>query len=345
MNTQTSSNTARPAWHTPELEQAAACLAQVNRPAVVGHNTPDADCLASQFAVALALAERGARPCAVIPSQSISQRLEFLLEMADGIQIVEDLPDDADWVLVVDTAMARRVNLPEKDAKLAGKRIFNLDHHATNDDFGEVNYVDAKASSSSELVWRVFGVMGVPISPQIASLLYTGLFGDTEGFTLPNTTESSLHTAADLVSRGARVPYIGEQMARSKTQHEFDLLRTVYRNTRVIADGRIAYSTVTHDDLVLAGCSAQDIDDQVGVPRSLRGVQMALLFSEGVPGVVRVNFRGEGDLSVLPLAKSLNGGGHHQAAGTKLPGEFAPTVDRVLEAAVCYLDNPASFDA
>lgn len=343
MTLEQTSNTIHPAWHTEQVDRAADCLKQVSRPAIVGHVTPDADCLASQFTLAIALEARQARPQVVIPPGSISQRLGFMLELAGSCPILQDLPDDPDWVLVVDTAMARRVNLPDKQAKLAGKRIFNLDHHVTNNDFGEVNYVDPHASSSAELIWRVLKAMGAAITPQIASLLYSGLYGDTSGFSLPNTTESSLHVAADLVSCGADVAHIGEQLLRSMTRHDLDLLRTVFDNTRVIADGRIAYSTVTFEELSASGCSAADIDDQVSIPRALRDVRLAMLFSEGTPGVVRVNFRGEGRLEVLPLAQSLGGGGHRQSAGTKIRGAFEPAVERVLEMATKYVDDPSSW--
>jgi phosphoesterase RecJ-like protein len=327
-----------------QVAKAAECLKQVRRPAIVGHITPDADCLASQFALATVLQARGTQPRVVIPPGSISQRLQFMLPLAGTPTVFEDLPEDADWVLVVDTAMARRVNLPDKDAKLAGKPIFNLDHHVTNDDFGRVNCVDPQASSSAEIVWRVLRAMDVDITPQVASLLYCGLYGDTSGFSLPNTTPSSLHVAADLVSRGADVAHIGEQLLRSMTRHDFDLLRTVFDNTRVIADGRIAYSTVTYEELTRSGCSAADIDDQVSIPRALRTVELAMLFSEGQPGIVRVNFRGEGGLSVLPLAKAMGGGGHLQSAGTKIRGPFEPTVQKVLDVAAEYLRDPAAFN-
>ena len=61
-----------------------------------------------------------------------------------------------------------------------------------------------------------------------------------------------------------------------------------------------------------------DIDDQVSIPRALKGVAIAMLFSEGEPGVIRINLRGEGKITVLELAQRFGGGGHTQSAGVRV---------------------------
>jgi phosphoesterase RecJ-like protein len=152
----------------------------------------------------------------------------------------------------------------------------------------------------------------------VASLLYCGIHGDTAGFSLPNTSADCLSLAARLVQAGADVTHIGEQLCRSQARPDFELLRRVYDHTTVVADGHIAYSYLSHGDIVESQCSAEDIDDQVSIPRALAGVRIAILFSEGEPGVVRVNLRGEGRTSVIEIAQAFGGGGHTQSAGIRV---------------------------
>ncbi|HOW19469.1 MAG TPA: DHHA1 domain-containing protein, partial [Phycisphaerae bacterium] len=98
-------------------------------------------------------------------------------------------------------------------------------------------------------------------------------------------------------------------------------------------DGLIAYSTASHEEITGAGCGPADIDEQVAIPRSLKGIRMAILFTEGKPGRVRINFRGEGGTNVLELARELGGGGHATSAGAIVNGSLPQVVPDVLERA------------
>ena len=217
--------------------------------------------------------------------------------------------------------------------------MVNIDHHDTNTRFGDVNWIDPNASSTAEMVYRLLDGAGRTVTPTIASLLYAGILTDTCGFELPTTSTSCLQVAAELVRHGADVAQLGERLCRSLTSSEFDLLRTVYANTKIVADGEIAYSTAGYDDIIGAGCTAADIDDQVAVPRSLQGVRLSFLLTEGNKGKTRINFRGEGNVEVLELAKRFGGGGHRQAAGAVVDGCVEETLPTILNAAIEHIKN------
>lgn len=321
----------------PEVTDA---LVRPSRPLLVGHVTPDADCLSSMYGLATGLAAVcNATPRIALPPGSVSDRLTFLASWAD-VQIATngDL-ESADAVITLDSAKLSRLNVEGGGQSLArpGRPIINIDHHVTNPAYGQFNWVVGDASSTAELVFYVLQALNVAITADLASMLYAGIHADTDGFALPNTTADALATAAELVRGGARVEEVCEKLQRSRRQADFDLLRILYANTRRAAGGRIAYSTVTHAELTGAGCRAEDIDDQVNVPRSLDGIDIAILFTEGVQGKVRINFRGEKGISVLPLAELLKGGGHRQAAGAIIPGTVEEVVARVVEEAGRHL--------
>jgi len=312
------------------------------RPVVVGHVRPDADCLGSMLAMALTWPgiARPAAP-ASLPDGSLSQRLAFL---ADWAKVPLATPRDiaeADGFVVVDTATRSRCNVDKVlgDGWASDRPIINIDHHVSNAQFGRHNWIDPEAGSSAELVYRLIAASGRPLTPVVASLLYAGMHSDTVGFSLPTTTASGLKAAADLVEAGARVAEIGESLCRSQTRSEFDLYRIIYDNTCVTPDGRIAYSTASYDEITGVGCSKADIDEQVVIPRSIRGIQLAILFSEGTKGRVRLNLRGETGVNVLDLATQLGGGGHTQAAGAIIDGTIEQAVARVLPLAARQLDE------
>ncbi len=309
-------------------------------PVVVTHVVPDADAVGSMLAMALASTFDGRRPKVALPDGSLSQRLVFLREW---VKVPVASPEDfakADGFIVLDTAKKDRCNVGRElkgTQWSAGRCVVNIDHHATNTRFGDVNWVAGDVGSTCELVYYLLCATGRPIDPVVASCLFAGIQTDTLGFSLPTTTASALWASAELVALGADVAELGERLCRSRRKSEFDLLRVVYANTKILAQGRLAYSSASYDEIHRAGCKAADIDDQINVPRSLSGVQLAMLLTEGRAGKTRINFRGSGPVTVVELAEQFGGGGHSQAAGAVLDCELPEAIDKVVPPAVDHL--------
>jgi phosphoesterase RecJ-like protein len=301
--------------------------------AIAGHVTPDADCIGSIGALWLALPELGVTPVASLPPASVARRLRFLAEESGLKAAVASEFQAADLLIAVDTAKQPRLNIEDDAATIQELPILNIDHHASNTRFGAINYIDGHRSSTAEMIYEVLTALGCQITPAIATLLFAGIYTDTQGFGLTNTTPRSLDVAHRLAQAGARIHAVAERLQRSQTMNEFALLKTIYANTRVAEDGQLAWSTASFDEIHAAGCSANDIEDQVEIPRSIEGVRLAILLTEGNRGKIRINFRGEGGLSVLELAKQFNGGGHRAAAGAILDGTIAEISERVVAAA------------
>jgi phosphoesterase RecJ-like protein len=298
------------------------------RIALIGHVTPDADCLGAIGALWLALAEIGKQPLVAMPARSVSRRLQFLVEHAGWRPAAPAELAGCDLAIVLDTARARRANVDGKLEALPNAAVLNIDHHASNERFGKWNWIDAGRSSTSEMVYELLRALDCRITPLIATLLYAGIHSDTQGFSLSNTTARSLEVAHDLAQAGAEIPALCENLHRSHSRGEFELLQIVYRNTRV-----------SHEEFAKTGCVASDIDNQVEIPRSIENVLVVILFSEGNQGKIRMNFRGERGVNVLELARKFGGGGHHSAAGAILDGRIADVCERVLPEAREYVAN------
>lgn len=315
-----------------------AALNNAQAPVIAGHTNPDVDATGAMLALARVLPAPD--KAVVLPGRHLSRRIKFMLDwskapLADAARFAR-----ADVLVTVDTAGPARLNIPAEWSAVRDRFVINIDHHVTNPDFGQINWVVDNASSSCELVYRLIVASGWSMDGITASLLYAGIHADTCGFTLPTASAETFEAMVGLVRAGADIEQVGARLYRSHHPHEFDLLRTVYHNTRLVGDGRIAYSTLTLAEIQAAGCTPADIDDQVSIPRSLSGIRIAMLFSEAEPGVVRVNLRGEEGTEVLPLAVALGGGGHAYSAGVRVRGAMGDVVARVLEQAVAFLGSP-----
>ena len=316
-------------------------------PIIISHVVPDADALGSMLAIARSLTGRECSPKIALPDGSLSRRLAFMLDLADvPIASREDFAA-ADGFIVTDTAKKPRCNvgreLKESDWS-AGRPVANIDHHHTNTRFGDVDWVVDDAGSSCELVYYLLDALQQStkatcgaIDPNTASLLYAGIQTDTVGFSLPTTRDWAVLAAANLLNAGADVAEVGRRLYHCQSKSEFDLLRVIYANTKIVADGQIAYSFAGFDEIRDSGCTAADIDDQISVPRSLNGARVAMLFTEGNKGKTRINFRSSGEVTIADLAAQFKGGGHAQAAGAILDCGLEQAMEKVIPRAVDYL--------
>lgn len=314
-------------------------LRTMRSPIMIAHVVPDADALGSMLGLARALTSDECNPKVSIPDGSLSKKLTFLTQWAQVPLATGTDFTHADGFIALDTAKKPRCNVGKERKQsdwLGSRPLLNVDHHNTNTLFGTVNWVVEASGSTCELVYYLLRAMERKIEPVVASLLYGGLLTDSLGFSLPTTSVIGLNTAADLVALGADVAELGERLCRSQSKSEFDLLRVIYANTKVL-NGGVAYSSASYDEIHDAGCTAADIDDQITVPRSLDGARLAMLFTEGNKGKTRMNFRGSGDVTVVELAALFNGGGHAQAAGAILDCGLQEAIDRVLPKAIEHI--------
>ena len=105
----------------------------------------------------------------------------------------------------MDTAKAKRVNIDGKLEAIPNAKVLNIDHHTTNTQYGDWNWVEGDASSSCELIYLLIKALGCQVTPTIATLIYAGIHSDTQGFSLANTTNRSLRVAAELAEAGADI--------------------------------------------------------------------------------------------------------------------------------------------
>ncbi|TWT40872.1 Bifunctional oligoribonuclease and PAP phosphatase NrnA [Phycisphaerae bacterium RAS1] len=316
---------------------AADALRGASRIAILGHVNPDADCLGSMGAVRLGLTSIGKSCVLSLPPESVARKLTYLTALGamHGGTLVEVRACNAS--LILDTAREKRVNIAGEAAAFAAlPPIINVDHHATNTRYGDVNWVDPHRSSTAEMAFELLCALGCAATSDIATLLYAGIHSDTQGFSLASTTPRCLDVAHQLARAGARIAEVGERLHRSQTREEFALHQLIHQNTRISADGRVAWSSASLAEIAATGCDANVIDNQVEIPRSIEGITVAMLFTEGEPGVIRVNFRGEGGTAVLPIAEAFGGGGHVASAGARVRGELGEVIERVVAAASLF---------
>jgi phosphoesterase RecJ-like protein len=294
---------------------------------VVAHARPDGDSIGSMLALYHMLKIAGKEPL-VYSQDAIPENYRFL---PGSDEVVFDLPvgRSYDAVFLLDCSELDRVGDHWEEISKAGP-VVNIDHHLSNDRFTEIYLIDAHASSTAELLYRLAGALEWDLSKDAADCLYTGILTDTGGFCYGNTGRDSLFAAADLVARGADPQWVSENVYESSPIAKIRLLAKAMAALEFHLDGKVGLMVVTLADFATCGALHEHTEGFVDLPRSIRGVQVSILFTEVAERSYKVSLRSKGRVNIERVARSFGGGGHLNAAACRVQGELVAVKSRML---------------
>ena len=291
---------------------------------ILTHDYPDGDTLGSGFALCLALRQKGKK--ARVITTNIPDDFIFLQEN------ITEQSFETETVVSVDVADEKL--LGKNREKYEGRIDLCIDHHMTNKMDAPLRCVDGTAAANCEILFRLFKLMDVEITRDIANNLYTGISTDTGCFRYTNTTSATLRAAADILDIGCDSAYINKVMFETKTRKKLALEREVYDTMEFCFNGRCAIIAVTLDIRKKIGVSDGELEGLASIPRQIEGVQIGITMREKEPGVFKVSVRAdENVVNAAQFCAGFGGGGHAAAAGCSVKGTLQEAKQK-LKAAV-----------
>ncbi len=287
---------------------------------LVSHPRPDGDTLSAACAFMQYLNQINT---AHMPFCTTPVSAEFLF-LPDAHKVTWDQEifneHDFDTICVFDTGDLEYAGIKDIIAGMDKKPvIINVDHHYTNTNYGDFNYVMPYASSTTEVLYHYFTEIGVHIDEPTATCLLTGLITDTGNFSNQATTTESVSVAAELLRRGAQFDKILKRTFRNKSVNGLRVWGTMLSRLRTNEEHDIAYTYVTRNDIAQAGVDDEEIEGLSNFLNSLGEGKAVLVMREmeggGIKGSLRTT---QDDVDVSAWAVKLGGGGHKKAAGFTL---------------------------
>jgi len=296
---------------------------------IVGHVRPDGDCIGSQLGLALALKNEGKR-VTVWNQDAVPQKYKFL--NPDGMFEKPRQGENFDCVIATDCASFER--LGKVGDCISERKVFiNIDHHVSNTRYADVNWISPREPSCGELIYRLIKVARWPITKPIADLLFTGISTDTGSFQYANTRPGTFHAAAELVTRGANLAKICDEVYQSYPLSRAKLLKHVYSKFRLTDHDRIAWFWLKQKDLNRTGADSNDTEGLIDHIRAIEPVVIACVFEEIDPEMTRISLRSKNALvNVSEICGQFGGGGHPAAAGARIAGTPLSTQRKVIAA-------------
>lgn len=285
------------------------------------HQNVDADGLASAIALRLGLQQLGVNLVPMVSDGHRPGSLDFLPGFEEVLVYGHDELPEYDLLCLVDCSDKRRLGAfysDDPDRVSGTVPIVNIDHHVTNDKFGQVNIVEPKAAAASEIVSDLLKEWGTTLDRDIAQCLLSGIYGDTLGLRTDSTTARTMRTAASLVDAGADPVPVVDALFRVKPRSTVCLWEKALRNVQYT--GGLIWTELTKETLERCGADASEAEGLVNFLVGTEGAGAAALLYANDKGW-RVSLRSlPNGVDVAQIAAEFGGGGHPRAAGVQIEG-------------------------
>jgi phosphoesterase RecJ-like protein len=304
---------------------------------VASHIDPDGDAVGSELALQSVLKRLG-KTVRVLAEDGVPASYAFL----EGAGEVSTSPGEpCDVAVVVDSGTLERTGWVA-DVVRRCPVIVNIDHHKSNDNFGNINLVETSAAAAGEIVYKLLRALGVELTKGEAEALYVAMMTDSGCFRFPCTTSETLRIAAHLMEIGVAPYHVSSEIYWRKSLASVKILGSALSSIEVTPDGKIATMDVTRDMYRSSGATSSDTEGFANYPRSIDGVAVGVLLREADDGLVRVSLRAAEGYDVDEVAKAFGGGGHSTAAGFRIQGDVPSVKDEVRRGIISHLKKRQS---
>lgn len=304
-------------------------IKESNRIAIMSHIMPDGDSIGSSLALCSALKKFG-KEVSFILDDSIPKIYKFLEGSGEVRSPEENKSFDA--VIVLDCGDAER--LGKSRLYLEDNFVINIDHHISNNNFGNLNLVDANVSATGEIVYRIIKELGIDMDKGISECIYTAIVTDTGQFQYSNTTAVTHRIAGDLINNGVSVPFIFEKIYQNSSKGKVFLMKAALNSLEFYYNDSIACISITTEQMKEANAKDEDSEGIINLVRDIECVEVAVFLKELEPNKIKVGLRSKKVIDVAAIALRFGGGGHVRSAGCMLDETVSEVKEKVIDAII-----------
>lgn len=298
---------------------------------LVSHINPDGDSIGSLLAFGKSLKHKYGEKVILLKSDKIPDTFKFLNNMnyLSDLQILKAI-DDNSTLITLDCGDLNRIGAVNDSIKNF-KSIINIDHHKSNNLFGEINIVDSDASSTSEIIFKLLKDNSLLIDKDIAEALYTGISSDTGSFKYESTDANTHRIASELLEYNIDKSKIIFYLYQNRSIETTNIFIEAIKKIEFHYHNKIGITIITKNMMKEANASVSDIDGIVEFIRDTENIEIACVIKEIDINKYKVSLRSKSYLDVSQIATHFNGGGHKKAAGMVVEGNVEKIKYKLLQ--------------
>jgi bifunctional oligoribonuclease and PAP phosphatase NrnA len=304
-------------------------IKESNKIAIMSHIMPDGDNVGSSLALYNTLKKLG-KDVHFILDDDIPKVYKFL-KNSDKVERPSQY-EHFDAVIALDCGDAGR--LGKSRLYLENNFVINIDHHISNDEFGNLNVVDPNAAATAEIVYQIIKILGVAMDKEISECLYIAIVTDTGQFQYSNTTFKTHQIAGELINNGVNVSLMFERVYQNSSKEKVMLMKTALDTLEFYHNDSISCITLTLKQMEDINAMDMDSDGIINLARDIECVEAAIFLKELEQGKIKVGLRSKKVIDMAAIALQFGGGGHVRAAGCTLHGTMEEIKEKILEAII-----------
>ncbi len=298
---------------------------------ITSHTNLDGDGIGSELALHFIL--KKLKKKSIILNQDKLPKIYHFLPRSNKVHYLEDNCIDTKGIdvgIVLDCSNAKRIGKTYEIFKNI-KTVINIDHHKSNENFGDLNYVDSSVSSVGEIIYELIRSINIDLLDEdISTCLFTAIITDTGSFRYSNVSSKTFKIASDLTSFGIKPHLIANNIYNRKTYSGLKLLGEALSTLEVDDSNYVSWLTITRKMLNNAKANDEEIEGIIDVATTLDNTEISILFRETKNNKIKISFRSKGNFDVNKFAGKFKGGGHPNAAGCLCSGKMDKIKEEIL---------------
>lgn len=292
------------------------------------HQSPDGDSLGSATALLQGLRALN-KEAYIISKEEIPDTFSYLPYSEEITGLLQDVKEDTDLVIVLDCGDFKRINA-NLDRDNRQYKLINIDHHLSNEKYGDLNYVDVNSAAVGEIIYDLLTQLKVDITKEIGKSIYTSILTDTGSFKHSNTTRVTHEIAGAIIKTGVNFNKIQRQIFENKEFNKVKFFGKVIDALTLHINNKVAFMDITEKMLNEVGLESIDSSEVIHFGAMISGVEVVALFKESKGGV-KVSLRSKEVVDVSKVAEIFDGGGHKRAAGLFCEGSMSDVKDKMYK--------------
>ncbi len=280
------------------------------------HVRPDGDCLGAALALARVLRSLG-KDVTTVCQDPVPEHYLFLPESNTIVRTSDRR--DFDVGVVVDCDQPHRTGTAAELVNSA-RTSARIDHHLSGANYGDIQIVQTKISSTSELIIELFEANDIAIDKHTAMMLLTGIIFDTGGFRYSNATSRTFQIVSQFAAMGIRPSRLVRAVFESRSLKSAQLLGRALCSMQAAEGGAIVLAQLSYSDYEELGVDDSDSEGIVNSVAAIKGPRVVMLLREAELGVIRISLRSRDGFDVSRVASAFGGGGHAVASGCTIDG-------------------------
>ncbi len=290
------------------------------------HVRPDGDAIGSSLAWGRALEQKGKKVRLFCPDDIPLKYSSFIpdINISRTFNPPGNIPTLA---FILDCSDLERLDYMKEDV-LGLDKLFNIDHHGTNVQYGHYNLLDPSAAATGEIIYKLIEGLQIELTKEMSLFLYIALASDTGSFKYENTSPQTMYIAGKLLEKGVNPAFVSMKIFDEISFASFSLLRDSLQSLKMDESGRVAWMSVDDETLAGYGVGSSELEGYINYAKNISGVEVGVFFHHTLSGETRVGFRSK-NVDISSVAFSLGGGGHPRASGCSIlgkPGEIEKMV-------------------